>query len=313
MAALLSPLVALWIAAPPHEPSALPEVSAPPDPQAIYGGSPVSPGEWPAVVGVRTSKLCTGTVVHPTLVLTAAHCFDPLPTGPVVISFGDDLDTAVEMDSDDWGVHPDFCLPTDCGDEIHDFAWVRLPASSPATAIEPMTSQGEFDETMAFGDPVRFVGFGEDESSDVGVKRQVAATITGHSDNGREFRAGGDGKDSCFGDSGGPALVQTADGQWRLAGVLSRGGDCGDGGVYGIPLPELCWLRDSSGVDLLPGGCEACDCVVLPGEDDEGCACAVASPGLDDAPDRRRAPWGVPVLLAMVAVGWRRYAGSRVR
>src|SRR5690606_13922230 len=133
---------------------------------------------------------------------------------------------------------------------------------------------------MRVGHELWFVGFGEDDDGAIGIKREVAATLTGVNESGREFRAGGGGKDTCCGDSGGPALVQLDSGEWRLAGVLSRGGTCGEGGIYGVPMPELCWLRDSSGVDLLPAGCEACDCVVLSGDKpDEGCDCEAAPVG----------------------------------
>jgi hypothetical protein len=243
----------------------------------IVGGDPVTPGEWPAVVGVNTGQICSGTLVAPNLVLTAAHCFDPEPTQAVRVFFGDDMFTGQVVISDDWGRHPDYCPPTECGDDLRDFAWVRLPMPASVEPILPITQQAEFDERMRVGAPMTVVGFGQDDNAVAGVKREVEVALTGFSDSGREFWAGGDGKDSCSGDSGGPALVQLDTGAWRLAGVTSRGAACGEGGVYGVPLPELCWLRDSSGVDLLPAGCETCDCVVLAGERDEaGCACELA-------------------------------------
>lgn len=257
-----------------------------PDP-LIYGGEPVEPGAWPAVVAVQTSKLCTGTLVAPDLVLTAAHCFDPAPIIPVRIHVGDSIADASTFSSDQWGSHPDFCLPSDCGEDLHDFAWVKLAGPIGVEPIPPITTQAEYDEAMRPGVELTFVGFGEDEADVTGIKRQVVSSLTSFNASGREFRAGGDGNDTCLGDSGGPALVKLASGEWRLAGVISRGGECGLGGIYGVPLPELCWLRDDSDVDLLPAGCEACDCVTLHGETpDDGCDCR-----LSEAPQRGERPW----------------------
>ncbi|EDM76625.1 trypsin domain lipoprotein [Plesiocystis pacifica SIR-1] len=291
--------------------AAAPELDAPAEPETggapIYGGELVAPGGWPATVAILGQSFCSGTLVTPELVLTAAHCFPSESGGSVTVYFGDSTgNPSHERTATEWGVHPDFCLPKDCGDEIHDFAWVRL--SEPIEDIDPIvpiTNQSEFDDAMATGSEVVFVGYGEDELAVTGFKREVTSTITGYSANGREFRAGGEGKDSCQGDSGGPAFVQTSEGQWRLAGVLSRGGECGGGGIYGVPLPELCWLRDSSGVDLLPEGCSSCDCVALPGEVDEGCGCSTAATGAglsaEHSPSRGALPFAGLVLLALLA------------
>ena len=307
---MLAPLLSsAWlVASPPTIPSAGEIDHEPrPDTPHIYGGEEVEPGEWPAVVGVETSQLCTGTLVAPNLVLTASHCISPT-TSVVRVTFGDDLASGIEVDAEAWGRHPDFCLPADCGEDLHDFAWIRLP--EPMAGIEPIlpiTDQLEYDELMRVGAELRFVGFGENESGIIGIKRQVTAALMSFNESGREFRAGGEGKDTCLGDSGGPALVQLEGGQWRLAGVISRGGDCGEGGIYGVPFPELCWLRDDSGVDLLPAGCEGCDCLTLRGapDEDEGCSCGV---------DREQpAPWWVVALELSALAGvfaWRRRTRS---
>lgn len=47
------------------------EVTAPDDPQGIYGGTPVETCAWPAAIFVGG---CTASLVHPRVVVLAAHC-----------------------------------------------------------------------------------------------------------------------------------------------------------------------------------------------------------------------------------------------
>jgi MYXO-CTERM domain-containing protein len=242
----------------------------------IYGGELIRADEteYDAVVAVLSAgALCAGTLVAPDLVITAAHCVDGLSApGDLRVVRG----LTATLPLQEIGVtaferHPDFC-ETGCPDDLRDFAWLRLAEPIDADLPRFVVTQAEWDSLVGKGRPVELVGYGEAETGNDGRKRKVVAEITGFLADGRELWAGGDGKDSCRGDSGGPAFVRDDEGALVLIGVLSRGRDCGEGGVYGVPQSEACWLREATSVDMAPG-CEMCDCLRLePRSDRRGCA-----------------------------------------
>jgi len=62
--------------------------------------------------------------------------------------------------------------------------------------------------------------------------------------------------DSCYGDSGGPLYVPTEEGDF-LVGLVSRGRsdvkrDCGDGGVYTLLSAHLPWIAEAAGSRFQP-------------------------------------------------------------
>jgi hypothetical protein len=76
---------------------------------------------------------------------------------------------------------------------------------------------------------------------------------------GGELGAGGDGIDTCYGDSGGPLYLLTPAGPF-LAGLTSRAWDdvtvdCADGGIYVRPDAIMDWIEEVSGVDLPDASC----------------------------------------------------------
>ncbi len=281
----------------------------------IIGGQVTEPGEFDGVVAIQAGNgLCTGTVVAPRLVLTAAHCLDHLSSdADVVVHYGQEINQ-MTIQATGWGVHPQFC--PDCKEDIYDYGYVEIGAdfNVPGGYTLPVATQEEWDQAMTPGKEVTLVGYG-DSSDDgavqggIGIKRKVTTTIRKISPAGLEFYAGGNEQDSCNGDSGGPAFVRVASGALRLAGITSRGSSpCGNGGYYGAPYPALCWIRDETDVDFLGFECANCDCIdTAPPGDDSRCAVA-GTPRFDDA----RA-WLVSLAVVHVVGRRRRRRAAAVR
>lgn len=282
-------------------------LAIPPPDKGVFGGIDVPAGALEAVVAISVGTgLCTGTLISETIVLTAAHCFaeNPSPNAVEVI-MGNDVDHPdAVLAVKEWGAHP--CAVAGCAMDGYDIAYIELaePAPMPSDGFyAPIYWQPEFDDLAAVGATVRVVGFGQDLSGESGKKRSVDVEISGFRSYGYEFEAGGAGRDSCEGDSGGPALGLAADGRWRIVGVLSRGFTCGQGGIYVVPLPSLCWAQEASGHALVPDWCGGCGCLDLdPDRHDEG-GCGIARPR-----ERRPAWLLVPALVGIVIAGLRRSA-----
>ncbi|MDC0722682.1 S1 family peptidase [Nannocystis bainbridge] len=281
-----------------------------PAPTPIYGGEKVAPGSWSSTVAILIGDtMCTGTLVSPTIVLTAAHCLDSNPSpARMHVVVGDDVwsDFQQVVAVAGHGSHPEFCgTDTDvCKVDIWDYGYVELEEPlAGVSPTRPLTAQADWDDAMYIGAPITVVGFGDDEKNLNGFKRQVEVEIVRFSATGLEFQAGGDGQDSCQGDSGGPAFVTLRTGEVVLAGVTSRGYTCGKGGFYAIPYAALCWLNQETGVDLRTDTCEACDCLVTDPNRDDGCSCAA---GGDTG-----GALGLCVLMALA--GLRRSGSRRAR
>ncbi len=282
--------------------SAPSDLSSQPGEPLIFGGEPVYGDELAQVVAIQIGPtLCTGTVVSQRVVLTAGHCFASNPNPEdISVKIGDHiLAPLVSLGVTAWGRHPDFCA--ECEEDIHDFGYLILQESVGFEEgfAPPLATAEAFEQYMTIGQEVWLVGYGEDEEGERGQKRKVGASIRKFSGPGGEFLAGGSGKDSCFGDSGGPALLMLPEGKLGLAGVLSRGYACGEGGFYGIPYPVLCWLRDETGVDLADG-CEACDCLTPPKNPEEE-SCRDCSVG-----DHRSQGPALALLLGLLVLRRRR-------
>ncbi len=274
------------------------------DPQTIVGGDAVPEGEFTEVVALELSgSTCTGVLVAPTLILTAAHCVVNLPPDAfIAVHTGTAREGMPEALGLEFGAFPDY-IPDPTASDTLDYGYIVIDRALGGPYATPITDQAEWDAAMRWDALVTIVGYGNVDPDPMvtsdGTKRELTVPIDGFSPRGLEFRAGGDGKDSCTGDSGGPVFVELPDGQRRLAGVTSRGSMvCGTGGIYAVSHVPLCWMRDASGIDVT-GRCSTCDCIdtTPPPKPEDGCGC-VAS----DVPSDTHWLW----LALFGALGWRR-------
>lgn len=238
--ALITSLFALAIA--PNARAAGPDVIAEPgsDPEQVVGGFPSATCGWPSTVSMQ--GMCSGTLVHPQVVIYAQHCGQ----GYSSVQFGESGDQPARS------VPTEFCMTYPGGGpgSGHDFAFCKLAQPVTDVPIVPILMGCE-TEMLVGGQNVTIVGFGFDENNGYGIKREVVAPINSIDQN-QEIFIGGNGKDSCNGDSGGPVFIQMPDQTWRVFGITSYGGQCGTGGYYSMMHVGMEWFEMNAGIDITP-------------------------------------------------------------
>jgi uncharacterized protein (TIGR03382 family) len=223
--------------------------------QPVVGGEPVTDCQWPSTVRVDPAQ-CTGTLIHPRVVTTAAHCL----TGAMqTIGFGSR------------GAPGSFSVQARCvggargssgGNTGRDWAYCVLP-EDPRIAKMQVTPPlvGCEAELMKPGSMAWVVGFGSTTARGrVGVKRHVEVKINqynklapGTIDIGDRYAG------ACHGDSGGPLYFRVVrdgvDYGLRTAGSTSGAGgacDCTCSTTYVNIENHVKAIEKNEGIDVTP-------------------------------------------------------------
>lgn len=229
---------------------------------AIFGGRPTSAlGVRAGVVGVLVEAedgsgfggLCSGVLVAPRAVLSAAHCFGgrarsngsaPAVPRARVVFVGLQGSPLLEVDVERAAIHPelDLALLELDSRELTDVAGAVLPLHLDAL------------DASWVGSAVELSGFGATESGELGQLAFVTEKIVRIEAN--HIVVDGRGTTgACIGDSGGPLVGRTSDGRSEVLGVLDEGSESCTGEDFYTRLDRVAYWEPLAARVAIEGPC----------------------------------------------------------
>lgn len=229
----------------------------------VIGGEITPEGEFPGVgalyLGSAGGTFCTGTLIAPDVVLTAAHCIVLSPGTPDFALAHDTVSSVPTLVHGASAIaNENFDINTDPGTgpgTWYDIALLFLDA--PITSVAPIKLPS-VDEanTMTTGTELALVGYGVtvDGSDAHGVMYDAVTDLVTRGDAELQISTPG-APQNCYGDSGGPGLYDVG-GEYRVVGVVSRsagGNSCTVGGIDTRVDYYLDWIHTHAPQVCIPG------------------------------------------------------------